>query len=182
MSDAPALPFMLRWRRAVLAVEAPRGARVSTSVVRLVGLTLSTHMNADGGSCRPGGKLLADETALDRATVVRAVKVLVDAGVLASTRTGSSSRYQALLPVEKTGENPPIPVDDAGEYREEMWPETTSDVADDHNRCGLEPHKGDQEGETEGVEVQDHLLLDVDISNDPAQVAALVEASLGAIA
>lgn len=88
-----------RWRTAITdSGLSPRA--------RHIGLTLSLHMNADGGSCYPGLDLLAKETGCHRATVVRGIDELVDNGFLRRWRRGGRrmddggvpNQYQALLP------------------------------------------------------------------------------------
>lgn len=177
MPDLP-VSFLAAWRAAVVTVDARPNVRVSTSTVRHVGLTLSLHMDARGGSCYPGIPLLARETGYEGSAVSRAVAELRHHGLIEVTRTGRSNRYQAVLPaVDKS-------VDD-GENPVSNYPmvESTarSDVADGQIRHGPGPHEGVQEGVHVGLEVQDLLLLGVDFSNG-TPVAAIVAESLEAVA
>lgn len=85
--------FLIKWRDALAASDLPPSAR-------LVGFVLSIHMDAEGGSCFPSTRLLADETGLARNTVMGAVDELEDNGLLEVERGGGhrASRYQAVLP------------------------------------------------------------------------------------
>jgi hypothetical protein len=85
--------FLIEWRATLLA--SPVG-----SSARLVGLVLSTHMDASGGSCWPSIRLLREETRLSRNTIVDAVRDLEAAGLLVVERGSGtrSNRYRALIP------------------------------------------------------------------------------------
>lgn len=167
----------------MLTVTARPGARVRTPVVRHVGLTLSTHMDARGGSCFPGGPLLAEETGYDTGTVSRAVGELVAAGVLTAKRTGRSNRYQALLPAVATPVEKPVnsgenPVDKARGNAAAA----KSDMAPDQIRVGPLPNEDVQEDVHLGLEVQELLLLGVENDQERETVRAKIDASLGAAA
>jgi hypothetical protein len=67
--------FLFVWRSAIAASSL-------SSTCKLVALTLSLHMNGEGGSCFPSYELLAAEASLSDVTVRRAVSALVDAQLL----------------------------------------------------------------------------------------------------
>lgn len=70
-----------------------------TPTERLVGLTLSLHMDRDGGSCWPSLTTLANETGLSRRTVIRALNTLDAEGYIKRARGGPGrpTRYEGSL-------------------------------------------------------------------------------------
>lgn len=73
-------------------------------IQRHVALTLSLHMDNEGGSCFPSISTLAAETGLAESSVRHAIYALDDAGYLLrkpGEGRGHSTRYQAKLPSEK---------------------------------------------------------------------------------
>lgn len=97
MKDTPArdLPQVMLWQKAIVASELE-------STTRLVALTLATHMDANGGSCRPGQSLLASETGLNLSTVRRHLRLLRDEGWLSVTSVrremiGTQNHYRATF-------------------------------------------------------------------------------------
>jgi DNA-binding transcriptional MocR family regulator len=92
--------FRLRWTLAV------RDDFRLRPVAKLVAWTLSSHMDANGGSCFPGIPRLAIETGLCENTVRAAVRELEERQYVAVNRGGGRRRggsartneYQALLP------------------------------------------------------------------------------------
>lgn len=87
-------PPLFDWRTAVV------GSTLS-STCRHVALTLSLHMDEQGGSCFPSVETLATETGLSRRAVQANVSKLVASGWLALRRGGGrgrSNRYEATNP------------------------------------------------------------------------------------
>src|SRR4051812_41969679 len=100
---AQELSFLFKWRKSVAAA----GPGLS-SKAHLVALTLSLHMNRDGGSCFPGVDLLAKECNLNRKTISRAVSELERSGYIhcrrpspGQRRAGRNTYYFARLPQMK---------------------------------------------------------------------------------
>jgi Helix-turn-helix domain len=79
------LPFVVVWRKAILASGLPAPARHVAHV-------LAEHANADGGSCYPSIARLADETGHAESTVRAALASLEGAGYVDVTRTRGGRR------------------------------------------------------------------------------------------
>jgi hypothetical protein len=80
---------VVEWRQLVLASELGWTAR-------LVALTLSTHMDRNGGSCFPSLTTLERETRLSRRGICYALDELEQAGLLDRKRArGKPTRYRA---------------------------------------------------------------------------------------
>ena len=101
-----AVARVVRWRRAVLAEPA------LTDAQKLVAFALAEHMNGGGGSCWPSVETLADEVALTRRPVQRALATLDAAGWIEreiGRGRGHSSQYRATFPdPEKASDATPI--------------------------------------------------------------------------
>ena len=166
----------------MLTVQPRPSVRVSKAAIVAAGLTLSTHMDATGGSCFPGLPLLSAETGLEASTVTKALAELRVAGMLEVKRTGRSNRYQALIPVATPGENPVESVEKPGDKARENGSNPESESAGDRFGVGEIPTEDVQEGVDLGLEVQDLLLLGVENDQERETVRATIEASLGAAA
>jgi DNA-binding transcriptional ArsR family regulator len=73
------------------------------STTRHLALTISLHMNERGGSCFPSMDSMAEETGLHKATVIRHLRILEEAGWLSVRRKKRPGRsdvnhYTALVP------------------------------------------------------------------------------------
>jgi hypothetical protein len=95
-------PLLFRWREMLV-----RDERV-TATDRHVALTLAMHMDLNGGSCRPGIRRLASETARKPHTVIAAIRRLQDLKYLQVSRAPKlnakgwsldTNQYQARLPL-----------------------------------------------------------------------------------
>jgi hypothetical protein len=102
--------FVIAWRTAL------RDSGLS-STAKLVGHTLSTHMDGNGGSCFPSVSTVAREASLSDRSVRNGLRLLEAAG-LVHTRNGggrkpggcyTANRYQACIP---DSSDPPISVQD----------------------------------------------------------------------
>lgn len=84
------------WRKLVVLPDMPL-----TSTERLVALTLSTFMSAEG-EARPSLTTLAQGAALGRNTVALGIRTLTDLRVLQRVSGGPhrANRYQAIVPAE----------------------------------------------------------------------------------
>lgn len=88
--------FLYEWRDAVASAES-----VLSATQRHVALTLSLHMDRNGGSCWPSILLLCKRTSLADSTVRKALTEVDRAGYLrreVGTGRGRSTRYSATLP------------------------------------------------------------------------------------
>jgi hypothetical protein len=81
---------VFEWRKLIVRSELGASAK-------LVALVLSTHMDADGGSCFPSLATLSRETSRARSTVCQALDDLDHAGLIERVRggPGRSTRYRA---------------------------------------------------------------------------------------
>jgi hypothetical protein len=84
------LSFLFEWRRAVVSEDNGLGR-----ADKHVALTMSLHMDGDGGSCRPGYALLAKETSGSRRWVIETVARLVRSGWLEVSSKGGPRRGKA---------------------------------------------------------------------------------------
>lgn len=93
------IPFLILWRTAL------RDSEVG-HLAKLVGYTLATHMDGNGGSCFPGLTLVAREASISERSARKAIRELETAGLVRTARGGgrssggyySSNRYWAVLP------------------------------------------------------------------------------------
>lgn len=101
-----ALSRLFTWRSVVMDRENELDA-----TCRYIALALSLHMNERGGSAFPSYRTLAAETRIDRTTVVRAIKRLVERGWLTlETRgggRGKTNTYVSSIPPFHPPENAP---------------------------------------------------------------------------
>lgn len=160
-----AQPFVLRWRRSLLATD-----ELSPNE-RLVALVLMDHMDGDGAAARPELRRLASEAGLTKSTTHAALSSLVDAHWLDRRPRGRSRpvEYRARLPERAS---PPAPFTGAaaacGNSLDTLG----------HFRTEVEEHHLDQ-----GLEVQDLLLPDAltaRLDAARADVRRRVDASLEA--
>jgi hypothetical protein len=102
--------FVVRWRTTLR----DSGLR---STAKLVGLVLSTHMNAEGESCWPSVRRVAEEASLSERAVRGGLRELEHAGFLGTARGGgrrtggeyASNSYRALLPNPASDSGNPAP-------------------------------------------------------------------------
>jgi hypothetical protein len=93
-------PPVVKWRKAVLGPDGP-----PSGTTRFVLLTLSAHMNEEGGSCFPSVELLAKETRLSKRAVMRHIQFAVAEGWLDRTEAMGQGKgwmraeYQATVPM-----------------------------------------------------------------------------------
>jgi Helix-turn-helix domain len=93
---------LFEWQRAIRDSELP-------PMTRHVALTLSTYMNAEGGSAFPGAARLARDTGRSERKVRERLGLLVKAGWLVEVERGGlrgeerrANRYQARTPVDNS--------------------------------------------------------------------------------
>lgn len=118
---------LFTWRSAVCDSKLP-------ATCRHVLLTLSLHMNERGGSCFPSTGLLASETGLNRATVIRQLQHARDNGwlVVGQSRGRASNTYTAAIPpADQPSRKATVAQDDS---RTEQQSHTAT-VADDEPNC-----------------------------------------------
>lgn len=94
-------PCLFAWRDAILTSDLP-------ATTRHVLLTLSTHMNRDGGSAFPSTRTLAQETGLSRRTVEGHLRAAEAKGWIARSEAGAGrgwrrQEYEPLLPTASAG-------------------------------------------------------------------------------
>lgn len=118
---------LFTWRSAVCESGLP-------PTCRHVLLTLALHMNERGGSCWPSMETVASETGLNRATVIRQVRLASETGWLLVTQSKGkvSNRYEAAIPSHTT-----TVADDDG--RTERQSQRTTVADDQSNRRSDEP-------------------------------------------
>lgn len=111
-------PFVLRWRRSLLACE------TLSPNERLVALVLMDHMDGDGSAARPEIRRLAAEAGLPRQTAHDALSSLVESRWLDRRSRGRSRpvEYRARLPERAS---PPVAAalrspDNPGHFRTEV--------------------------------------------------------------
>ena len=93
------MPFLIEWRTAL------RSSDLSWKA-KLVGFVLSTHMDAQGGSCFPAIPTIAREASISERSVQTGLRELERAGVVVTERRGgrrlgggyASNTYRARLP------------------------------------------------------------------------------------
>ena len=95
----PSVPsFLYEWQKMIVSKFGPG------STTRLVLLALSLHMEADGGSCRPSVRLLAQDTGLNKDTVSKHLTLADKDGWIerqeraVEGRAWRRNEYQATLP------------------------------------------------------------------------------------
>lgn len=93
------MPFLFDWRKAVVSDQGP-----SSPTTRHVLLTLSLHMNEDGGSCFPSIATLMRETKLSNRAVITHLDLAdADGWIERRSNTGTGqgwklNNYQATMP------------------------------------------------------------------------------------
>jgi hypothetical protein len=92
-------PTLFRWRSLVASKHGPKSA-----ITRHVLLTLSIHMDTNGGSCFPSTKMIAEETALSERAICAHLSIASNNGWLKKMVHGLTGKkwkrneYQAVIP------------------------------------------------------------------------------------
>jgi hypothetical protein len=123
---------LFTWRSAIAESNLP-------PVCRHVLLALSLHMNERGGSCWPSTTTIAKETGLNRATVIRQIKVARDNGWLLITQSKgrTSNQYESAVPPEDQPSRKTTVAQ--GNSRTGQQSQTTTVADDEANRRTHEP-------------------------------------------
>lgn len=143
------------WRRALASEHGPK------STTRLVLLTLSLHMNQEGGSCWPSTSTLATETGLSERAVCTHLDIAASSGWLIKSVKGVSGKgwarheYEAALPSHVAKALNEV------QYEETQGTERGS-VA---KREGTEPRSEGTEPDAQGTEPHDTKALNEVQSN-----------------
>lgn len=93
-------PYMVRWRSVVASEHGPE-----RPMTRHVLLTLALHMDAEGGSCYPSSRLLANETGMCRRTVEKHLRAAVADGWIRREPRGTGRAWRRMV------YHPAIPAD-----------------------------------------------------------------------
>jgi DNA-binding transcriptional ArsR family regulator len=121
---------LFTWRTCVASKHS--GLEATT---RHLALTISLHMNERGGSCFPSMDSMAEETGLHKATVIRHLRILEEAGWLSVKRRNRPGRsdvnqYTALVPMAVAA----LVADEASERVAEDDPSSGERVAQDRGK------------------------------------------------